>query len=77
MDNEIKYIQNTLWAMYKEFISTHNVKKYTDQATELCKKYKERPELLSFCQNLVVTWTPIINLLAQQHRSQIGGDTDE
>lgn len=69
MDNEIKYIQNTLWAMYKEVERTGNAKSYTDQATELCKKYKERPELLTFCQNQVITWTPIINLLAERHRN--------
>lgn len=69
MGDEIKYIQNTLWAMYKEVEKTGNAKTYTDQASELCKKYKEHPELLTFCQNLVVTWTPIINLLAEQHRN--------
>lgn len=68
MHDAIKDIQNTIWVMYKEVEKTGNAKAYTDQAKELCKKYKERPELLVFCQNLVITWTPIINLLAEQHR---------
>ena len=68
MDEDIRYIYNTLAVMYKEFTKTYNIKAYTSQAMELCKKYKDRPELLAFCQNLVVTWTPIINLLAEKHK---------
>ena len=69
MGDDIKFIYNTLAVMYKEFITTYDMKRYNDQASELCKKYKDRQELLTFCQNLVVTWTPIINLLVEQHRN--------
>lgn len=72
MDNDIKYIQNTLWAMYKEFTSDFDVKKYTDQATSLCKKYKNNPTMLNYCQNLVVSWTPVINEMAEQYRKGVG-----
>ena len=71
MDNEIKHIQNELWAMYRQFVTDFNVKKYTNQATNLCRKYKDNKILLNFCQNLVVTWTPIINHLAEIHRNEV------
>ena len=69
MGDEIKYIQNTLWAMYKESEKSGNAKAYTDRAAELCKRYKDRPELLCFCQNLLISWTPIINMLAENCRN--------
>lgn len=71
MENDIKYIQNTLWAMYKEFLTSYNVRRYTEQAVELVHKYEGNRELLCFVQNLVICWTPIINGLAERHRSEV------
>lgn len=71
MENEIKYIQNTLWAMWKEFQTTFSVKVYTDQAMKLVHRYDSQRELQCFVQNLVICWTPIINLMAEQHRNEV------
>lgn len=68
MSNDIKCIQNTLWIIYKEFEEKHDVKRYTDQATALCNLYKDNPMMLNFCQNLIVSWAPVINALAEQYR---------
>ena len=68
MDNDIKCIQNTLWIIYKEFQEKHDIKRYTEQAAALCKLYEKNPFMLNFCRNLVVSWTPVINALAEKYR---------
>lgn len=68
MNDDIKYIQNTLWVMYKDFSVDFNMRKYSEQAADLCKRYKDNPLMLNFCQNLVITWTPVINTMAEEHR---------
>ena len=68
MENEIKYIQNTVWAMYKTFSDNHNMVEYNNQALELCRKYRNNAKLLSFCQNLIITWSPIINGMMEEHK---------
>ena len=70
MYNDIKYIMNTLWAMYKKFESDFDVKSYTDQAACLCRKYKDNAPMLNFCQNQVISWTPVINLMSEKHRKE-------
>lgn len=64
----VKYIQNTLWKIYKEFLDDRNVKEYTRKASELVHLYDGNKEMLLFCQNLIITWTPIINSLAEDFR---------
>ena len=68
----VKNIQNTLWAMYKEFQSTHNMVNYNAQAKELCEKYHGKPILGSFCANQIITWAPVINQLAEDYRNGVG-----
>lgn len=68
MDNDIKYIQNTIWAMYKAFSETHNMLEYNNQALELCRKYKNNEKMLSFCQNLIITWAPVINDMMEEYK---------
>ena len=61
MENDIKYIQNYIWEMYKDFNKELNVTNYENRAEALCEKYKDNQLLLSFCQNMFVSWTPVIN----------------
>lgn len=61
MKNDIKYIQNYIWDMYKDFDKDLNIIKFQNRAEELCKKYKNNQLLLNFCQNLIISWTPVIN----------------
>lgn len=68
MEDDIKFIQNTLWAMYKEYQSTHDMKLYNRHAERLCEKYKCQPIIVNFCINLIISWAPIINALAEQYR---------
>ena len=68
MEDDIKYIQNTVWSMYKVFSSNYNMVEYNNQALELCRKYKKNEKMLSFCQNLIITWAPIINGMMEEHK---------
>lgn len=68
MEDDIKYIQNTVWSMYKVFSSNYNMVEYNNQAFELCRKYKDNAKMLSFCQNLIITWAPIINRMMEEHK---------
>lgn len=72
MLDEVKNIQNTLWAMYKEYLLTHDMVNYNAQAEELCNKYHGQPILGSFCTNLVISWAPVINQLAEDYRNGVG-----
>lgn len=68
---DIKHIQNTIWAMYKDFLKDHNMMEYNRKMGELAKEYYEKgdKQLLSFCQNLLITWAPIISSLAEGFRN--------
>ena len=68
MEDDIKYIQNTVWSMYKVFSSNYNMVEYNNQALELCRKYKDNAKMLSFCQNLIITWAPVINGMMEEHK---------
>lgn len=68
MEDDIKYIQNTVWSMYKGFSSNYNMVEYNNQALELCRKYKKNEKMLSFCQNLIITWAPIINGMMEERK---------
>ena len=70
MENDIKFIQNTIWSMYKEYQSTHDMKMYNQQAEKLCRKYEGQPILGSFCANLIISWAPVINKMAEEYRKE-------
>lgn len=68
--NCIKHIQNTVWAMYKAFLSDHDMAAYNRKAGELSKEYYDKgdTQLLSFCQNILISWCPVINGFAEEFR---------
>lgn len=61
MKDDIKYIYNTLAALYSDFSKDLDIAKYQTKAHELCKKYEHNSLMLNFCQNLIVSWTPVLN----------------
>lgn len=65
---DIKHIQNTIWAMYKGYLENHDMKEYNRKMGELAKEYHEKgdKQLLNFSQNLMVTWAPIISSFAKE-----------
>lgn len=71
---EITHIQNTIWAMYKDFLADHDMKKWNEGMGKLTKEYAEKcdQQLLSFCQNLLITWCPIISGFEEEFRKGDG-----
>ena len=61
MKDDIKYIYNNLATLFNEFSKDLDIQKYETKAAELCRKYKDNNLMLNFCQNLIVSWTPVIN----------------
>ena len=61
MHEKIKDIQNRFWKAYTDFKQTKDMGKYNRDIQEICKIYKWDEPLLSFCQNLAITWAPIID----------------
>lgn len=72
VDEDIKYIQNYLWNLYKEILSDGNMKKWNEKAFALVDKYKHNQKMLLFCQNMVITWSGTINEVAEQYRKLRG-----
>lgn len=63
MEEDIKNIQNGFWKIYKKFISDKNMREYNKSVKELVMEYRGDEFLFPFCQNLAITWAPIINRL--------------
>ncbi len=72
--DHIKYIQNTVWKMYKDFLADHDMREYNRKMGELAKEYQNKGDgqLLSFCQNILISWAPVINALAEEFRKVDG-----
>ncbi len=68
---EITHIQNTIWAMYKQFLSDHDIEEYNRNMGKLAKEYADKgdKQLLLFCQNLLISWAPVVNTFAEEFRS--------
>lgn len=68
---EIKHIQNTIWAMYNSYLTDHGMKKWNEDMRKLAQEYYNKcdEQLLTFCQHLLITWCPIINGFAEEFRN--------
>lgn len=71
---EISHIQNSIWVMYREFLENHDMAAYNRKIGELSKEYYDKgdKQLLSFCQNILISWCPIINGFAEEFRKGEG-----
>lgn len=65
---EITRIQNTTWAMYKDFLADHDMAAYNRKMGELSKEYYDKgdKQMLLFCQNILISWCPVINNFAKE-----------
>ena len=59
----IQTIQETLWRIYKEFLTEKDKKSYRKQALKL--EYGYEGDLKWFCRNLNSVWEPVIDLMEQ------------
>ena len=69
---DIKRIQNKLWSIYKEFLDSHDVKKYTEDAAALVHEYDGKKDMMLFAQTLILSWVPVINGLSADFREEKG-----
>lgn len=69
---DIAYIQNMIWKMYKDFLKDHDMAEYNRKSLELVGKYQEKGDrqLAVFCYYLIFAWTPIINNFGEEFRMQ-------
>lgn len=63
MEEDVKNIQNGFWGLYKQFVKNKDMTEYNKNVKELVEKYKGDEFLFPFCQNLAISWAPIINKL--------------
>lgn len=77
MEKEIQYIQNELWRLYKAFVSGGSMKEYNRGVQRLSGRYKGDEILLNFCQNLIISWAPIMNELSVNRRKKRNGQENE
>lgn len=70
----IKHIQNAIWTMWKDFLSDHDMAAYNRKMGELTKMYADKgdKQLLSFCQDMFISWCPIINGFEEEFRKDRG-----
>lgn len=59
--DSIKEIQNAVWVIWRQFLADRDVKKYTSNAAELTRKYKDGSIEKTFCQNLLFAYIPLVN----------------
>lgn len=69
---DIENIQYSLWGMYKDFLVDKDSSKYKNRTGIFLNDCKE--SLKYFCRNLIITWTAIVDGLAEDFRN--GCDVD-
>lgn len=67
---DIKRIQNEIWAMYKAYLTDHDMKKWNEGMGKLTQEYADKgdQQLLTFVQWSLITWCPIISGFAEEFR---------
>ena len=70
---DIKHIQYSLWGMYKDFLADKDSDRYKNRTNAFLNDCKE--SLRYFCRNLVITWTVVVDVLAEDFRN--GRDVEE
>lgn len=69
-EEQIKQIYNDCWLIYKDYLYSHDMRQYNEQAEELVSKYKGCHEVVG----LLWWFTPIVNELHEEYVKSIAGD---
>ena len=70
MHEKIQEVMNTAWKNYKDYRRSGDMRQYTKQMSALVEKYKGDPLLQQFAENMAVTYTPVINAMAEEKRNE-------
>ena len=74
MHNEVKHIQNTIWAMYSDFLKNQNKDEYNSKMVWLMEEYQKKGKrwLFQFCKFQFVGWEDVIYEFAKEFRKGEG-----
>ena len=70
MEEKIKNMYNEGAIAFKKYTTTHNIEQFTDDATEICKKYGNDTVVCG----LMLWWSARVNEI---HKAYIGGVLNE
>lgn len=70
MHEKIKDIQNLVWKAYKDFKDSCSMRQYNKDVQAIVRKYADDKPMLNFAQNIIISWGPIINFLAEEKIKQ-------
>lgn len=64
MEERIKNMYNDAWKIYKDYLANRNIAAFTDSASELCKKYDNKPDIC----NLLIWWSARVQGLHDKYK---------
>ena len=70
MHEKIKDIQNSVWKAYKDFRASGNMSQYNADMKAIIQRYADDKPMMNFAQNIIISWAPIINYLAEEKRNE-------
>ena len=67
---KITDIQNAVWKAYKDFRESGDMLQYNKDVQAIVRKYTDDKHILNFAQNIIISWAPIINSMAEEKRNE-------
>lgn len=67
---KISDIQNSVWKAYKDFRASGDMRQYNNDIHNIVIKYEDDKLILNFARNIIISWAPIINSLAEEKRNE-------
>lgn len=71
MHEKIKDIQNSVWKAYKDFRASGDMLQYNKDVQAIVRKYADDKPMINFAHNIIISWAPIINSLAEEMRKAV------
>lgn len=71
---KIADIQNTIWDIYKTFLTSHDMSEYNKRWSDLIEKYRHSgsEEFFSFCKCQFISWEQVVRNFAEEFRKGNG-----
>lgn len=69
MEERITYMYNDAWKIYKEYLSNHDIAKFTDNAARLYEKYDHKTDIC----NLMIWWSARVQGLHDEYMRNVHG----
>lgn len=74
--NDIKYIQNTVVIIFKNYLPNRDMAEYNQKSAELVQKYRAKGDklLLEFCRDELMAYAKVVNAFADECRKESSDD---